>query len=78
VWDVAALHGTGGIAAAKSPETALGAAAISADVTGLGLGRFDQDAAREIMASGPASQSRSSRPSSRTSKASRGWPAQPG
>jgi hypothetical protein len=34
VWDVAALHCTGGIAHAKSPETAVGAAAIDADVTG--------------------------------------------
>src|SRR6266545_3822601 len=31
VWDVAALHGTGGISDFKSPETATGADGIAAD-----------------------------------------------
>jgi HD domain len=53
VWDVAALHGTGGIAAYKSPETATGAAGIGADVTGLGLEQFDQDQISQIMATRP-------------------------
>jgi hypothetical protein len=53
VWDVAALHGTGGIAAAKSPETAAGAAGIGADVTGLGLEQFDPRVIGEIMATRP-------------------------
>jgi hypothetical protein len=53
VWDVAALHGTGGIADFKSPETATGAAGIGADVTGLGLERFDQDQINRIMATRP-------------------------
>jgi hypothetical protein len=53
VWDAAALHGTGGIADAKSPETAVAAAAIDADVTGRGLRQFDQDVISEIMQSRP-------------------------
>jgi hypothetical protein len=53
VWDAAALHGTGGIADAKSPETAVASAAIGADVTGLGLRQFDQGVIREIMQSRP-------------------------
>src|SRR6266581_5586132 len=43
VWDVAALHGTGGISDVKNPETAVGAAGIGADVTGLGLEQLDLD-----------------------------------
>jgi len=50
VWDVAALHGTGGISDAKSPETAAGAAGIGADVTGLGLEQLDQNEVSQIMA----------------------------
>jgi HD domain len=53
VWDVAALHGTGGIAALKSPEAAAGAAGIGADVTGLGLERFDPRLIGQIMATRP-------------------------
>jgi hypothetical protein len=53
VWDVAALHGTGGIADFKSPETATGADGIGADVTGLGLEQFDQDQINQIMATRP-------------------------
>ena len=53
VWDVAALHGTGGISAFKSPETATGADGIGADVTGLGLEQFDQDEISRIMATRP-------------------------
>ncbi len=53
VWDVAALHGTGGISDFKSPETATGADGIGADVTGLGLERFDQDRINQIMATRP-------------------------
>jgi HD domain len=53
VWDVAALHGTGGISDFKSPETATGADGIGADVTGLGLKQFDQDQINQIMATRP-------------------------
>jgi hypothetical protein len=53
VWDVAALHGTGGISTFKSPETAAGAAGIGADVTGLGLEQFDQQLIGQIMATRP-------------------------
>ena len=53
VWDVAALHGTGGISDFKSPETAAGADGIGADVTGLGLEQFDQDQINQIMATRP-------------------------
>jgi hypothetical protein len=53
VWDVAALHGTGGIADFKSPETATGADGIGADVTGLGLEQFDQDQINQLMATRP-------------------------
>ncbi len=53
VWDVAALHGTGGISAFKSPETATGADGIGADVTGLGLEQFDQEEISRIMATRP-------------------------
>jgi hypothetical protein len=48
--DVAVLHATGGIADCKSPETA---DAIGADVTGLGLDRFDPDDLARIMATRP-------------------------
>ena len=51
VWDVAVLHATAGISEAKSPETAAAAAGIGADVTGLGLERFDDDLINQIMAS---------------------------
>src|SRR6266705_4707426 len=50
VWDVAALHGTGGISDFKSPETATGADGIGADVTGLGLEQLDQNEVSQIMA----------------------------
>ncbi len=53
VWDVAALHGTGGISDFKSPETATGADGIGADVTGLGLEQFDQDQISQIMVTRP-------------------------
>jgi hypothetical protein len=53
VWDVAALHGTGGISRFKSPEAAVGAAGIGADVTGLGLEGFDQAEIDRIMATRP-------------------------
>jgi hypothetical protein len=53
VWDVAALHGTAGISASKSPETAAGADGIGADVTGLGLAQFDQDEISRVMATRP-------------------------
>jgi hypothetical protein len=53
VWDVAALHGTGGIAAFKSPETAAGADGVGADVTGLGLERLDPRLVGRIMATRP-------------------------
>lgn len=53
VWDVAALHGTGGVSDFKSPETAAGADGIGADVTGLGLEQFDQDEISQIMATRP-------------------------
>jgi HD domain len=53
VWDVAALHGTGGISDFKSPETATGADGIGADVTGAGLEQFDQDQISQIMATRP-------------------------
>ncbi len=53
VWDVVALHGTGGISAFKSAETATGADGIGADVTGLGLEQFDQDEINQIMATRP-------------------------
>lgn len=50
VWDVCALHGTGGISTYKSPETNAGYAGIGADVTGLGLDQFDQQEINQIMA----------------------------
>ena len=53
VWDVAVLHGTIGIAAFKSPETAAGANGIGADVTGLGLEQFDPQLIGRIMATRP-------------------------
>ena len=53
VWDVTALHGTGGISDFKSPETATGADGIGADVTGVGLEQFDQDEINQIMATRP-------------------------
>jgi hypothetical protein len=53
VWDVAALHATGGIAAAKSPEAAAGADGIGADVTGSGLERFDPRLVGRVMATRP-------------------------
>ena len=57
VWDVAALHATGGIAEFKCPETAVASDAIGTDVTGLGLERFDP---------GEGSRSRSSRTNHRS------------
>lgn len=53
VWDVVALHGTGGIAAFKSPEAAAGADGIGADVTGLGLEHLDRQQVNRIMATRP-------------------------
>lgn len=53
VWDVAALHATGGFSDFKSSETALGSAGIVGDVTGLGLEQLDQAAVRAIMATRP-------------------------
>jgi len=53
VWDVAALHGTGGISECKSPETAAGAHGIGADVTGLGLAQFDREQIDRIMVTRP-------------------------
>jgi len=50
VWDVVALHATGGIADFKSPETLVASDAIGTDVTGLGLDRFDRDDIARIMA----------------------------
>jgi hypothetical protein len=50
VWDVAALHGTGGISDFKSPETAVGSDAIGRDVVGYGLDEFDPDVVARIMA----------------------------
>jgi hypothetical protein len=53
VWDVAALHGTPGIAECKSPEASVGARAIGLDVAGVGLERFDPDQVGRIMATRP-------------------------
>jgi hypothetical protein len=53
VWDVAALHGTPGIAECKSPEASVGARAIGLDVAGEGLERFDPDQVGRIMATRP-------------------------
>ena len=53
VWDVAALHATGGIADCKSPGTAVAVGAIGTDVTGLGLDRFAPDDLTRIMATRP-------------------------
>jgi hypothetical protein len=53
VWDVAALHGTPGIAEFKSPEASVGARAIGLDVAGVGLERFDPDQVGRIMATRP-------------------------
>jgi hypothetical protein len=50
VWDVAALHATGGISDFKSPETAVGSDAIGRDVVGYGLDEFDPDVVARIMA----------------------------
>lgn len=50
VWDVAALHGTGGISDFKSAETAVGSDAIGRDVIGYGLDGFDPDVVARIMA----------------------------
>jgi hypothetical protein len=49
VWDVAALHGTGGISDFKSAETAVGSDAIGRDVIGYGLDEFDPDVVAKIM-----------------------------
>jgi hypothetical protein len=49
VWDVAALHGTGGISDFKSTETAVGSDAIGRDVVGYGLDEFDPDVVAKIM-----------------------------
>jgi len=53
VWDVAALHATGGFSDFKSPETALGSAGIVGDVTGFGLDQLDQATVKAIMATRP-------------------------
>jgi len=53
VWDVAVLHGTGGIAAYKSAETFAAASGIGADVTGLGLDGFRKDLFDRIMVTRP-------------------------
>jgi HD domain len=53
VWDVAALHATGGFSDFKSTETALGSAGIVGDVTGLGLDQLDQAKVKAIMATRP-------------------------
>ena len=53
VWDVIALHTTGGIADFKSPEASVGSEAIGTDVTGLGLERFDPVDIARIMATRP-------------------------
>jgi hypothetical protein len=50
VWDVAALHATGGMSDFKSPETAVGSDAIGRDVIGYGLDEFDPDVVARIMA----------------------------
>lgn len=50
VWDVAALHATGGISDLKSPETAVGSDAIGRDVIGYGLDEFDPEVVAHIMA----------------------------
>jgi hypothetical protein len=50
VWDVAALHGTGGISDFESPETAVGSDAIGRDVIGYGLDEFDPEVVARIMA----------------------------
>ena len=49
VWDVAALHGTGGISDFKSRETAVGSDAIGRDVVGYGLDEFDPGVVARIM-----------------------------
>jgi hypothetical protein len=49
VWDVAALHGTGGISDFKSIETAVGSDAIGRDVVGYGLDEFDPDVVAKVM-----------------------------
>jgi hypothetical protein len=49
VWDVAALHATGGISDFKSTETAVGSDAIGRDVIGYGLDEFDPDVVARIM-----------------------------
>jgi HD domain len=49
IWDVAALHGTGGISDFKSRETAVGSDAIGRDVIGYGLDEFDPDVVADIM-----------------------------
>ena len=49
IWDVAALHGTGGISDFKSRETAVGSDAIGRDVVGYGLDEFDPDVVARIM-----------------------------
>jgi hypothetical protein len=53
VWDVAALHATGGIADSKSPETSVASDAIGTDVTGLGLERFVPADLARIMGTRP-------------------------
>jgi hypothetical protein len=49
VWDVAALHATGGISDFKSTETAVGSDAIGRDVIGYGLDGFDPEVVAKIM-----------------------------
>jgi hypothetical protein len=53
VWDVVVLHGTGGIAAFKSPETSVAADGIGRDVTGLDLDEFPKDVVDRIMVTRP-------------------------
>lgn len=53
VWDVAALHGIGGLSDTKSPETAIGSRGIVSDVTGLGLDGFPPEVIASIMATRP-------------------------
>jgi hypothetical protein len=51
IWDAVALHGTGGIAEAKSPEARVAYAGIGADVTGFCLEALDAHEVAEIMRS---------------------------
>lgn len=53
VWDAIALHTTPGIPQFKAPEVALLTAGVEADVLGLGLSAFSQDAVDELVAAYP-------------------------